>query len=104
MSFLVESGQWSAVQHATWKGWGAMLFAAIMSSLVAHSGTFYLVARYPVTSVAPLLLLSPLFGIFFGVTLLHEQLTLRMWLGGFTTLLGVFIVAVREKKIVDVGT
>ena len=46
-----------------------------MSSLIAHTAWYYLVSRYPVTSLSPITLLSPLFGIFFGVTLLNDQLT-----------------------------
>jgi O-acetylserine/cysteine efflux transporter len=62
------------------------------------------VSRYPVTSLSPITLLSPLFGVFFGVTLLDDQLTWRMLLGGAITLAGVLIVLVREKRLIDTGT
>ena len=104
LSLGLESGQMTAVRNATWEGWGALFFTTIMSSLVAHTAWFYLVGRYPVTSLSPLTLLSPLFGIFFGVTLLHDQLTPRMLLGGAVTLIGVLIVVLREKRIADTGT
>jgi O-acetylserine/cysteine efflux transporter len=42
--------------------------------------------------------------VFFGVTLLNDQLTSRMLLGGAITLVGVLIVLVREKKLIDTGT
>lgn len=103
-SLGLEAGQWHALQSANWRGWTALLFTALMSSLVAHSAWYYLVSRYPVTRLSPLTLLSPLFGILFGVTLLHDQLTGRMLLGGAVTLLGVFIVVIREKRLVDTGT
>jgi len=45
-----------------------------------------------------------LFGVFFGVTLLHDQLTARMLLGGAVTLAGVLIVLMREQRIADTGT
>jgi len=103
-SLIGESGQWQAIHAADWSGWGALFFTAVMSSLVAHTGWYYLVSRYPVTSLSPLTLLSPLFGVVFGVTLLHDQLTGRMLLGGAVTLVGVFIVLLREKRLIDVGT
>ena len=103
-SLLLESGQLVAVRTADWMGWGALAFTVVMSSLVAHTGWYYLISRYPVTSLAPVTLLSPLFGILFGVTLLHDQLTPRMLIGGAITLIGVLIVVVREKKLVDTGT
>ena len=104
LSLTLEAGQVSAVRNATWEGWVALVFTTVMSSLIAHTAWYHLVSRYPVTSLSPLTLLSPLFGIFFGVTLLHDQLTARMLVGGVVTLLGVFIVVLREKRIVDTGT
>jgi O-acetylserine/cysteine efflux transporter len=104
LSLLLEGGQMSAVRNATWEGWAALFFTTVMSSLIAHTAWYYLVGRYPVTSLSPITLLSPLFGIFFGVTLLDDQLTVRMLAGGTVTLIGVLIVVLREKRIVDTGT
>jgi O-acetylserine/cysteine efflux transporter len=104
LSLILEGGQMSAVRNATWEGWAALFFTTVMSSLIAHTAWYYLVGRYPVTSLSPITLLSPLFGIFFGVTLLDDQLTARMLAGGAVTLIGVLIVVLREKRIVDTGT
>ncbi len=104
LSLILEGGQADAVRNATWEGWTALFFTTVMSSLIAHTAWYYLVGRYPVTSLSPITLLSPLFGIFFGVTLLNDQLTARMLVGGTVTLFGVLIVVLREKRIVDTGT
>lgn len=104
LSLILEGGQANAVRNATWEGWTALFFTTVMSSLIAHTAWYYLVGRYPVTSLSPITLLSPLFGIFFGVTLLNDQLTARMLVGGTVTLIGVLIVVLREKRIVDTGT
>lgn len=104
LSLMFEQGQWQAIQAADWKAWTALAFTALMSSLLAHTAWYYLISKYPVTSLSPITLLSPLFGIFFGVTLLHDQLTARMLLGAAVTLVGVFIVVLREKRLVDTGT
>jgi O-acetylserine/cysteine efflux transporter len=104
LSLSLETGQWTAMQTADWRGWGSLAFTTLMSSLVAHTAWYYLVSKYPVTSLSPITLLSPLFGVFFGVTLLDDQLTTRMLIGGTVTLIGVFIVVMREKRFVDTGT
>jgi O-acetylserine/cysteine efflux transporter len=104
LSFASESGQVQAMIDADTRAWAALAFTAVFSSLIAHTGWYYLLSRYPVTSLSPLTLLSPVFGVFFGVTLLHDQLTWRMGLGGAMTLVGVFIVLLRERKLVDTGT
>ena len=104
LSLIFESNQATAVASADWHGWAALAFTTVLSSLVAHTSWYFLVSRYPVTSLSPLTLLSPLFGIFFGVTLLDDHLTPRMLLGGAITLIGVLIVVLREKRLVDTGT
>lgn len=104
LSLMLESGQWESVRAANWEGWSALFFTTVMSSLIAHTAWYYLVSRYPVTSLSPITLLSPLFGVFFGVTLLDDHLTTRMLAGGAVTLIGVFIVVMREKRLVDTGT
>jgi len=68
----------------------------VLSSLIAHSGYYWLVRRYPVTSVTPLTTLSPVFSVIFGVLLLGEQLTASLLAGGLLTLVGVTIIALRE--------
>jgi O-acetylserine/cysteine efflux transporter len=88
----------------TWKGWASLGFAAFGASLIAHTGYFHLVQKYPVTSVAPLTTLSPVFSVIFGVTLLGDPLSLQILLGGGCTLVGVFIITMREKRIVDTGS
>jgi O-acetylserine/cysteine efflux transporter len=103
-SLIAETNQLEATINADWRAWAALFFTTVMSSLIAHTGWYYLVSRYPVTSLSPLTLLSPLFGVFFGVTLLADQLTWRMLLGGAITLVGVLIVLIREKRLIDTGT
>ncbi|HZF26591.1 MAG TPA: DMT family transporter, partial [Steroidobacteraceae bacterium] len=103
-SLIFESHQLTAIHDAAWTAWGALAFNVLGASLLAHTGYFYLVHRYPVTSVSPLTVLSPLFGVFFAVTLLGDHLTARIIAGGAMTLTGVFIIALREKQIADTGS
>jgi O-acetylserine/cysteine efflux transporter len=86
------------------QGWAAVAFTAIGGSLVAHTGFYHLVQRYPVTSVAPLTVLSPVFSVLFGVTLLHDALTPRIAVGGMVTLVGVLIITLRERRLTDTGS
>jgi len=86
------------------EAWAAIGYTAIGGSLVAHTGFYYLVQRYPVTSVAPLTVLSPVFSVLFGVTLLDDALTPRIVVGGLVTLLGVVIINLRERRLTDTGS
>jgi O-acetylserine/cysteine efflux transporter len=104
MTLMVETGQIQAVQNAGALAWMAVAYVALLSSLVGHTGYYFLIQRYPVSSVAPVTVLSPLFSVMFSITLLRTPLTPRLIAGGTVTLLGVLIIAAREKKIVDTGS
>ena len=104
MSMLLESGQWQSFANATWVGWSSLLFTAVASSLVAHTLMFHLIAKYPVTSVAPLNVLSAIFSILCGIIWFNNELTTRIVIGGSIALAGVVIVAMRDKRMVDTGT
>jgi len=105
VSLRVEQPDFVALATETsWRAWAALVFAAVAASLVAHTGYFHLVQKYPVTSVAPLTTLSPVFSVIFGVTLLGDRITERILVGGACTLVGVLIITLREKRIVDTGS
>jgi len=104
MTLMLERGQFAAVQNAGAVAWLSVAYVALLSSLVGHTGYYYLIQRYPVSSVAPVTVLSPLFSVMFSITLLRTPLTPRLVAGGIVTLLGVLIIAAREKKIVDTGS
>jgi O-acetylserine/cysteine efflux transporter len=104
LTAVLERGQWDAARTASPLAWGALAFTVVMSSLVAHSGYYWLVRRYPVTSVTPLTTLSPVFSVTFGVLLLGERLTAPLVTGGLLTLVGVTIIALREPSGARVGS
>jgi O-acetylserine/cysteine efflux transporter len=103
LSLEFERPDLATLAHVSILGWAALAFTALGASLVAHTGYFYLVQRYPVTSVAPVTTLSPIFSVFLSVVFLGETLTARLVLGGAITLAGVVIITLRERRIVDTG-
>ena len=100
LSMLLEHHQIAAVRDATPIAWAALLFAAIASSLIGQGAFFYLLKRYPVSSVAPMTVLSTVFGMLSGVLFNHDQLTARMAAGGVITILGVLIIELRTHRMV----
>jgi O-acetylserine/cysteine efflux transporter len=104
LTLALERPTLQTVQTAPLEAWGAVLFSALGASVIAHTGFYYLVQRYPVTSVAPLTVLSPVLSVAFGIWWLGDTLTARIALGGALTLIGVFIIVWRERRIADTGT
>lgn len=98
LSLIFESEHINALQTADWVDFSAVAYSAIGASIIGHGLYFYLLQRYPVSTIAPLLLLTPIFAIIFGVVLLNDQLTWRIVLGGTATLLGILVITQRSSK------
>jgi O-acetylserine/cysteine efflux transporter len=104
LSLLLEDGQLLSLHNAGVPGWGGLVYSAVLASLVAHTAYFALIRRYPVSSVAPVTVLTPLFSVFFSVLLLGDVLDARMIVGGLMTLTGITVIVVRERKAAATGT
>ena len=103
-SFFLETGQIEAMATADLWAWGALLYTAFGASLIGHNVYYWLLQRYEVSLLAPLSLLSPILGVFFGITILDEPFTSRIALGAAIAFAGVAILALRNKLPVEPET
>ena len=94
LSALFEDGQWAALQTATPWDWATPVYSALGASLVGHGIVYHLLGRYPVSVTTPLLLLSPVLAVAFGVLLWGDVLTWKLVLGGVMTLAGILVITV----------
>jgi O-acetylserine/cysteine efflux transporter len=99
ISALLETGQVSAYFAGGWPVWLASAFAVLGVSVFAHSAFYTLVKRYEVSMLSPLTLMTPLWGVLFGVKLLHEPFTWKLVIGGAVSLAGVFLIAIRPNTM-----
>jgi O-acetylserine/cysteine efflux transporter len=89
---ILESGQWSALAAAGWRGYGAVAYMAVVSTIAVYGMWYYLLGKYPMSQVVPYTLVAPLVGVLSGTMLLGEELTDMMALGAAATLAGVAII------------
>jgi O-acetylserine/cysteine efflux transporter len=94
LSLLFEHDQWDAVRTATVLELAAPAYSALGASLVGHGIVYSLLGRYPVSVTTPLMLLSPVLAVAFGVLLWGDVLTWKLVLGGSLTLTGIVVIAV----------
>jgi len=97
LSLLFERGQWQALYTATWLELAAPLYSAIGASLIGHGIVYYLLGRYPVGVTTPLMLLSPVLAVGFGVWLWGDTLTWKLAVGGLLTLAGLVIITLPDR-------
>lgn len=74
LSMIFETGQFEALQHMTYRGVGAILFNAFVSTVLGFGLMGYLVKTYSPNVVAPYAFLVPVFGLLGGFLFLDETL------------------------------
>lgn len=87
------------IEHAKSAGWplvGAILFSALVVSVVAHTTYYRLIQRYEANLLAPLTLMTPLATITLGILITGDRFDLRMGIGTLLALAGVLLIA-RER-------
>ncbi len=97
-SALFETNQWGSAHAAGWGFVAALLFAALVVSVVGHSAYYWLIGKYEANLLSPLTLMTPLATIGFGVWLTGDHIDTRMIIGAALAFIGVLIVALRTKK------
>ena len=96
ITVLTERDQWHYAAEAGWPLVGAVLFTALVVSVLAHTLYYVLIVRYEANLLSPLTLITPLATIALGVAITGDQIDARMALGSGIALVGVLIVALRR--------
>jgi len=99
MSAVMEPGQVAAGLQAGWPFVAAVVFSALVVSVLAHTAYYGLIQRYEANLIAPLTLMTPLFTIGMGVVVTQDHFDLRMGIGAALALLGVLIIALRRNQV-----
>ncbi len=98
VSLLLEQPNWNVLEAAGWPFLTALLFSALIVSVVAHTAYYVLIQRYEANLLAPLTLITPLATIGLGVAITGDRLDTQMIAGSAIALTGVLIVALRRTR------
>ncbi len=97
ISVIFESGQLAALQGASIAATGGIIYSAIGATIIGHGGIYYLLQRYPVTTVTPYTLLAQLFAVLLSLWMLDEALSQSMMLGAVVAFVGVLVITLRNR-------
>lgn len=92
LCYAVLSGQ-AARFTMTGIAWASLLFQGVVVTFAAFLAWFSLLRRYNASQLSVFLFLSPLFGVSFGVLLLHETIDLFFGIGAVLVLMGIALVS-----------
>jgi O-acetylserine/cysteine efflux transporter len=86
---------WAATQHSlvhmSWQGAAAVLYLAVIATVLAYSMWARLLKRHPAGKVAPFSLLVPVVGLYAAWLAFDEQLGALQWLGVATVGFGLLV-------------
>jgi drug/metabolite transporter (DMT)-like permease len=89
------------VPHGDARAWGALLFLAVMVSIVAYVGWYWALARGGIMRMAPLMFLQPISGLVLAALVLDERLTPALGLGAAAVLVGVTLARRDTRTVVQ---
>jgi O-acetylserine/cysteine efflux transporter len=99
LSAFTEHGQAAQALAAGWPFVAAVVYSAVIVSVIAHTVYYHLIQKYEATLISPLTLMTPLATIVMGVLITKDHFDLRMAIGATLALVGVLIVAVRPNHV-----
>jgi O-acetylserine/cysteine efflux transporter len=98
LSIIFERHDWHKLGEAPIHIWGIVAYTTLLANIFGQGGMFFLLKRYDVALVVTLTVLAQVFGIIFGVVLLHEPMTWRVAIGAAIICFGVLIIASRQGR------
>ncbi len=98
-SLLIDGNPLPALTSAPPHAWLTVLYLGLVMTVVGYSAWYYLLARYPVPVVMPVLLLLPVATIFSAVTMLGEIPDPMVLSGGALVIVGVGVVIVEPAQL-----
>jgi O-acetylserine/cysteine efflux transporter len=97
-SIVFEPGALAHVANLKPATWGWLAYSALGASLLGHGGMSWLFQRYPVSTVSPLTLPTPLLSVMVGIAVFGTPITPQMIVGGVLTIIGVGIITLRTAQ------
>ena len=78
--------------HLSLQAWTSLAFQTVIVSFASYLVWFWLIRHYPATRLASFTMMTPVFGLILGASLLAEPVTLRLLLALATVAAGIVLV------------
>ncbi|HAT29544.1 MAG TPA: EamA family transporter [Janthinobacterium sp.] len=95
LTIALGAGDGAAVSM-TGMAWASLFFQVVIIAFASYLTWFWMLRRYLTSRLSAFSFLTPLFGVGFGVLLLHEQLGARFAAGALLVLGGIVLVNLRR--------
>jgi len=98
-SLLIEGNPYPLIVSASLADWGAVIYLGIVMTVIGYSAWYFVLGRYPVPMVMPVLLLLPPAAILGAVVFLGETPEWDVLGGGALVIFGVGVTMIDKKSL-----
>ena len=98
-SLLLDGNPLPVIAEAPVSAWLTVLYLGLVMTVIGYSAWYYVLARYPVPVVMPLLLLLPVAAILGAVSWLGEVPDSMVLVGGAVVIAGVAMVIIEPAQL-----
>jgi O-acetylserine/cysteine efflux transporter len=99
LTLYFEPGAYQVAFEAGWPFLAAVVFSAVVVSVIGHTAYYGLIQRHDANLISPLTLMTPLATILLGVLVTNDPFGWRMAVGTALALAGVLIIALRPNRV-----
>ena len=97
-SHLIEGNVLINIFEANYEAWLIVFYLALLMNGLGYSIWYYVLGKYPVNKVLPVMLLLPLTGVITAILFLGERPDIKVFIGGII-IIGVSLILFEKIKI-----
>jgi len=98
-SQIFEGNVYNNIVSANYKAWLIVLYLGILMNAIGYSLWYYVLGRYEINKVLPVMLLLPITGVITAIILLGDRPDLKTYIGGLIIIVGVGLILIGKEKI-----
>jgi O-acetylserine/cysteine efflux transporter len=83
------------------EGWIIVIYLGLLMNALGYSIWYYVLGRFPINRILPVMLLLPVTGVLTAIILLGERPNLKVFIGGLIILFGVGVILIDKNVKVN---
>jgi O-acetylserine/cysteine efflux transporter len=98
ISIVFDGNPVNYILSANLNSWLTLAFLGLIMQPIAYGAWYFVLSRYPVNKVMPIMLLLPITGLITAIILLGEEPSKQVFLGGTIIIFGVSLIMFKNTK------
>jgi O-acetylserine/cysteine efflux transporter len=98
ISMIFDGNPINYILSANLNSWLTLAFLGLIMQPIAYGAWYFVLSKYPVNKVMPIMLLLPITGLITAIILLDEEPSKQVFIGGAIIIFGVCLILFRNTK------